>query len=107
MLAPGGPPGAGGQPGAGPIGGTFRPVTAVQAAGFSASSLGGSGAPGSLGFSGSAFGMSGGGARPAPALEAKSEEGPEEKLKAMERKVLALLEESCLASKRGVFSLSS
>ncbi|KAL7647318.1 UNVERIFIED_CONTAM: hypothetical protein RMT77_000913 [Armadillidium vulgare] len=38
---------------------------------------------------------------PAPSLTSKTEESPEEKLKAMERQVMTLIEESCIAASKG------
>lgn len=42
---------------------------------------------------------------PAPALEAKGDDSPDEKLKLFEKKVMELIEESCLAATRGELQL--
>ncbi|XP_045130725.1 intraflagellar transport protein 88 homolog isoform X2 [Portunus trituberculatus] len=43
---------------------------------------------------------------PAPPLISKTEESPEEKIKSLERRVMGLIEESCLAASRGEIRLS-
>ncbi|KAF6032812.1 IFT88 [Bugula neritina] len=64
-----------------------RPMTAVRGAGYSSN-------PKNVDTSGSGQGA-------APPLESKSEDSPEEKLKLFEKKVIELIEESCLAASRG------
>ena len=44
---------------------------------------------------------------PAPPLEGKTDDSPEEKLKLFEKKVTELIEESCLAASRGELQLVS
>ncbi|CAL4120134.1 unnamed protein product, partial [Meganyctiphanes norvegica] len=43
---------------------------------------------------------------PAPSLINKAEESPEEKIKSLERRVMGLIEESCMAASRGELRLS-
>lgn len=43
---------------------------------------------------------------PAPPLISKTEESPEEKIKSLERRVMGLIEESCLAASRGEIRLA-
>ncbi|KAK3876729.1 hypothetical protein Pcinc_018509 [Petrolisthes cinctipes] len=43
---------------------------------------------------------------PAPPLISKSEESPEEKIKALERRVMGLIEDSCMAASRGEIRLA-
>lgn len=40
---------------------------------------------------------------PAPPLESKNEDSPEEKVKEFEKKVVKLIEESCFAADRGEY----
>ncbi|KAA0715858.1 Intraflagellar transport protein 88 -like protein [Triplophysa tibetana] len=70
--------------------GAARPMTAVRAAGYSSSLA-----------KGSAFDPLGQSKGPAPPLETKNDDTPEEKIKIMEKKVNDLIEESCLAHARG------
>ncbi|PAA49320.1 hypothetical protein BOX15_Mlig014944g2 [Macrostomum lignano] len=74
-----------GQVGAGAAGTEARPMTAVRAAGFTRNARKGSA----------------GDIRPAPPLEAKADNSPEEKIRALEKEVVQLVEESCLALSRG------
>jgi len=71
--------------------GAARPMTAVRAAGFT-----------SAGNRAAGFDPMGQGAKgPAPPLEQKQEDSPEEKIKQLEKKVNELIEESCFAASRG------
>ncbi|KAE8627522.1 hypothetical protein XENTR_v10007034 [Xenopus tropicalis] len=72
--------------------GVARPMTAVRAAGFTKSAL-----------RGAAFDPLGQTRGPAPPLESKNEDSPEEKLRQMEKNVNELIEESCIANSRGDF----
>nr|KAG5694497.1 hypothetical protein BaRGS_014228 [Batillaria attramentaria] len=73
-----------------------RPMTAVRAAGFT-----------SAGGRGATFDpMNQAGRGPAPPLEAKSEDSPEEKIRQLEKKVNELIEESCFANSRGELQLA-
>ncbi|XP_043104333.1 intraflagellar transport protein 88 homolog isoform X6 [Puntigrus tetrazona] len=75
--------------------GAARPMTAVRAAGYSSSVA-----------RGSVFDPLGQSKGPAPPLETKNEDTPEEKIKILEKKVNDLIEESCLAHARGDLQLS-
>ncbi|KAJ8253448.1 hypothetical protein GJAV_G00213070 [Gymnothorax javanicus] len=75
--------------------GAARPMTAVRAAGYSSAMA-----------RGSAFDPLGQSKGPAPPLEMKNEDTPEEKMKMLERKVNDLIEESCMAHGRGDLQLS-
>ncbi|XP_072542134.1 intraflagellar transport protein 88 homolog [Salminus brasiliensis] len=75
--------------------GTARPMTAVRAAGYSSSLA-----------RGSTFDPLGQSKGPAPPLEAKSEDTPEEKIKILEKKVNDLIEESCMAQANGDLQLA-
>ncbi|XP_030642032.1 intraflagellar transport protein 88 homolog isoform X2 [Chanos chanos] len=75
--------------------GAARPMTAVRAAGYSSAVA-----------RGSTFDPLGQSKGPAPPLEAKNEDTPEEKIKIMEKKVNDLIEESCLAHSRGDLQLA-
>ncbi|KAM6969867.1 intraflagellar transport protein 88 homolog isoform 3-T3 [Aplochiton taeniatus] len=75
--------------------GAARPMTAVRAAGYTSSLT-----------RGSTFDPLGQSKGPAPPLEAKSEDTPEEKIKILEKKVNDLIEESCLAHGRGDLQLA-
>ncbi|KAI1899745.1 hypothetical protein AGOR_G00064920 [Albula goreensis] len=75
--------------------GAARPMTAVRAAGYSSAMT-----------RGSTFDPLGQSKGPAPPLETKSEDTPEEKMKILERKVNDLIEESCMANSRGDLQLS-
>ncbi|KAH9525201.1 Intraflagellar transport protein 88 [Bulinus truncatus] len=87
-----------GRPGAiGAADSQARPMTAVRAAGFTSA-----GNRGGAGFD--PFNQAGKG--PAPPLEAKPEESPEEKIRHLEKKVNELIEESCLANSRGELQLA-
>ncbi|XP_026883729.2 intraflagellar transport protein 88 homolog isoform X1 [Electrophorus electricus] len=66
--------------------GAARPMTAVRAAGYSSTFT-----------RGSAFDPLGQSRGPAPPLEGKIEDTPDEKIKILEKKVNDLIEESCLA----------
>ncbi|XP_060785593.1 intraflagellar transport protein 88 homolog isoform X2 [Neoarius graeffei] len=66
--------------------GAARPMTAVRAAGYSSSVI-----------RGSTFDPLGQSRGPAPPLEGKNEDTPEEKIKILEKKVNDLIEESCMA----------
>uniref|UniRef100_A0A671UIV0 Intraflagellar transport protein 88 homolog n=1 Tax=Sparus aurata TaxID=8175 RepID=A0A671UIV0_SPAAU len=72
-----------------------RPMTAVRAAGYTSSLT-----------RGSTFDPLGQSRGPAPALEAKNEDTPEEKIKILEKKVNDLIEESCMAQSRGALQLA-
>nr|XP_020474551.1 intraflagellar transport protein 88 homolog isoform X3 [Monopterus albus] len=75
--------------------GTARPMTAVRAAGYTSSLT-----------RGSTFDPLGQSRGPAPPLEAKNEDTPEEKIKILERKVNHLIEESCMAQSTGALQLA-
>ncbi|KAL7881696.1 hypothetical protein AOLI_G00085440 [Acnodon oligacanthus] len=75
--------------------GAARPMTAVRAAGYSSSLT-----------RGSTFDPLGQSRGPAPPLEAKNEDTPEEKIKILEKKVNDLIEESCLAQGNGDLQLA-
>ncbi|XP_066542538.1 intraflagellar transport protein 88 homolog [Hoplias malabaricus] len=74
--------------------GAARPMTAVRAAGYSSMTRG------------STFDPLGQSRGPAPPLEAKNEDTPEEKIKILEKKVNDLIEESCLAQGNGDLQLA-
>ncbi|XP_041663689.1 intraflagellar transport protein 88 homolog [Cheilinus undulatus] len=75
--------------------GAARPMTAVRAAGYTSSLV-----------RGSAFDPLGQARGPAPPLEAKNEDTPEEKIKILERKVNDLIKESCMAQSIGALQLA-
>uniref|UniRef100_A0A674D813 Intraflagellar transport 88 homolog n=1 Tax=Salmo trutta TaxID=8032 RepID=A0A674D813_SALTR len=76
--------------------GAARPMTAVRAAGYSSAMT-----------RGSTFDPLGQSKGPAPPLEGKSEDTPDEKVKILEKKVNDLIEESCLAHGHGDLQLVS
>ncbi|XP_057563286.1 intraflagellar transport protein 88 homolog isoform X2 [Hippopotamus amphibius kiboko] len=75
--------------------GVTRPMTAVRAAGFTKAAL-----------RGSAFDPLGQSRGPAPPLEARNEDSPEEKIRQLEKKVNELVEESCIANSCGDLKLA-
>ncbi|GLD65813.1 intraflagellar transport protein 88 homolog isoform X8 [Lates japonicus] len=75
--------------------GATRPMTAVRAAGYTSSLT-----------RGSTFDPLGQSKGPAPPLEAKNEDTPEEKIKILEKKVNDLIEESCMAHSMGALQLA-
>ncbi|XP_037646275.1 intraflagellar transport protein 88 homolog isoform X6 [Sebastes umbrosus] len=75
--------------------GAARPMTAVKAAGYSSSMT-----------RGSTFDPLGQSKGPAPQLETKNEDTPEEKIKILEKKVNDLIEESCMAQSIGALQLA-
>ncbi|XP_035859693.1 intraflagellar transport protein 88 homolog isoform X4 [Sander lucioperca] len=75
--------------------GAARPMTAVRAAGYTSSLT-----------RGSTFDPLGQSKGPAPSLEAKNEDTPEEKIKILEKKVNDLIEESCMAQSIGALQLA-
>ncbi|XP_061579063.1 intraflagellar transport protein 88 homolog [Cololabis saira] len=75
--------------------GATRPMTAVRAAGYTSSLT-----------RGSAFDPLGQSRGPAPPLEVKNEDTPEEKIKILEKKVKDLIEESCMAQSVGNLQLA-
>ncbi|XP_063069811.1 intraflagellar transport protein 88 homolog isoform X2 [Engraulis encrasicolus] len=75
--------------------GAARPMTAVRAAGYTSAMT-----------RGSTFDPLGQSKGPAPPLEAKIEDSPEEKIKILEKRVNDLIEESCMAFSRGDMQLS-
>ncbi|XP_078118618.1 intraflagellar transport protein 88 homolog isoform X1 [Sander vitreus] len=75
--------------------GAARPMTAVRAAGYTSSLT-----------RGSTFDPLGQSKGPAPSLEAKNEDTPEEKIKILEKKVNDLIEESCMAQSTGALQLA-
>eukprot|EP00070_Physeter_catodon_P046189 XP_028353083.1 intraflagellar transport protein 88 homolog isoform X2 [Physeter catodon] len=75
--------------------GVTRPMTAVRAAGFTKAAL-----------RGSAFDPLGQSRGPAPPLEARNEDSPEEKIRQLEKKVNELVEESCIANSCGDLRLA-
>ncbi|XP_060682695.1 intraflagellar transport protein 88 homolog isoform X1 [Hemiscyllium ocellatum] len=72
-----------------------RPMTAVRAAGYS-----------SAAYRGSTFDPLGQSRGPAPPLETKNEDTPEEKVKNLEKIVNELIEESCIANRCGDLQLA-
>ncbi|XP_041055364.1 intraflagellar transport protein 88 homolog [Carcharodon carcharias] len=72
-----------------------RPMTAVRAAGYSSAT-----------YRGSAFDPLGQSRGPAPPLETKNEDTPEEKVKNLEKTVNELIEESCIANRCGDLQLA-
>ncbi|XP_071818911.1 intraflagellar transport protein 88 homolog isoform X2 [Apostichopus japonicus] len=72
-----------------------RPMTAVRAAGYSSTGRG-------QGFDPMNQASKG----PAPPLEMKNEDSPEEKIKQLEKQVNDLIEESCFSNSRGELSLA-
>nr|KAF6427665.1 intraflagellar transport 88 [Rousettus aegyptiacus] len=75
--------------------GVTRPMTAVRAAGFTKAAL-----------RGTAFDPLGQARGPAPPLEARNEDSPEEKIRQLEKKVNELVEESCIANSCGDLKLA-
>ncbi|XP_073439157.1 intraflagellar transport protein 88 homolog isoform X2 [Dendrobates tinctorius] len=75
--------------------GAARPMTAVRAAGFTKAA-----------FRGSSFDPLGQSRGPAPPLEAKNEDTPEERIRHLEKKVNELIEESCIANSNGDLKLA-
>ncbi|XP_038617721.1 intraflagellar transport protein 88 homolog isoform X2 [Tachyglossus aculeatus] len=75
--------------------GVARPMTAVRAAGFTKAAV-----------RGSAFDPLGQSRGPAPPLETKNEDSPEEKIRQLEKKVNELVEESCIANSCGDLKLA-
>ncbi|XP_023386483.1 intraflagellar transport protein 88 homolog [Pteropus vampyrus] len=75
--------------------GVTRPMTAVRAAGFTKAA-----------FRGTAFDPLGQARGPAPPLEARNEDSPEEKIRQLEKKVNELVEESCIANSCGDLKLA-
>lgn len=75
--------------------GGARPMTAIRAAGFTSSLT-----------RGSTFDPLGQSRGPAPPLEPKSEDSPEEKIKLLEKRVNELIEESCMAQSIGSLQLA-
>uniref|UniRef100_A0A8C6VQX3 Intraflagellar transport protein 88 homolog n=1 Tax=Naja naja TaxID=35670 RepID=A0A8C6VQX3_NAJNA len=75
--------------------GVTRPMTAVQAAGYTKAAS-----------RGSAFDPLGQARGPAPPLETKNEDSPEGKIKLLEKKVNELVEESCIAHSCGDLKLA-
>ncbi|ETE73657.1 Intraflagellar transport protein 88-like protein [Ophiophagus hannah] len=77
------------------VDGVTRPMTAVQAAGYTKAAS-----------RGSAFDPLGQARGPAPPLETKNEDSPEGKIKLLEKKVNELVEESCIAHSCGDLKLA-
>ncbi|OXB57385.1 hypothetical protein ASZ78_011020 [Callipepla squamata] len=75
--------------------GVARPMTAVQAAGYTKAAM-----------RGSLFDPLGQGRGPAPPLEMQSPDSSEEKIRQLEKKVNELVEESCIASSYGDLKLA-
>ncbi|XP_043360210.1 intraflagellar transport protein 88 homolog isoform X3 [Dermochelys coriacea] len=75
--------------------GVARPLTAVHAAGYTKAAL-----------RGSVFDPLGQARGPAPPLEMKNEDTPEEKIRQLEKKVNELVEESCFANSCGDLKLA-
>ncbi|KAM8976486.1 intraflagellar transport protein 88 homolog [Pelodytes ibericus] len=85
-----------GRPGTGAVqDGVARPMTAVRAAGYSKAA-----------YRGSSFDPIGQSRGPAPPLETKNEDTPEEKIRQLEKKVNELIEESCIANSNGDLKLA-
>ncbi|XP_028291648.1 intraflagellar transport protein 88 homolog isoform X2 [Gouania willdenowi] len=78
--------------------GAARPMTAVRAAGYTSSLT--------RGVYGMTFDPLGQSRGPAPPLEAKNENTPEEKIKILEKKVNDLVKESCIAHSMGSSELA-
>ncbi|XP_075967580.1 intraflagellar transport protein 88 homolog isoform X3 [Anarhichas minor] len=74
--------------------GAARPMTSVRAAGYTSLTRG------------STFDPLGQSRGPAPPLEAKNEDTPEEKIKILEKKVNDLIEQSCMAQSVGALQLA-
>lgn len=79
--------------------GMARPMTAVRAVGYTSSER-------TSMTGGAQFDPFNQARLPAPPLEGKAEESPEEKIKQMEKKVNELVEESCFANDRGEYPLA-
>ncbi|XP_027044072.1 intraflagellar transport protein 88 homolog [Pocillopora verrucosa] len=79
--------------------GMARPMTAVRAVGYTSSEK-------TSMTGGAQFDPFNQARLPAPPLEGKAEESPEEKIKQMEKKVNELVEESCFANDRGEYPLA-
>ncbi|XP_006822667.1 intraflagellar transport protein 88 homolog [Saccoglossus kowalevskii] len=97
MRGRAGMPSSMGRPTTGAVGadgGVARPMTAVRAAGYTSG--------GNRGASFDPLNQRG----PAPPLEVKNEDTPEEKIKQLEKKVNELIEESCFAANRGELNLA-
>ncbi|XP_070567544.1 intraflagellar transport protein 88 homolog isoform X4 [Ptychodera flava] len=97
MRGRAGMPSSMGRPTTGAVaadGGVARPMTAVRAAGYSSA--------GNRGASFDPLNQRG----PAPPLETKNEDTPEEKIKQLEKKVNELIEESCFAASRQELNLA-
>ncbi|CAH2225249.1 intraflagellar transport 88 homolog isoform X1 [Pelobates cultripes] len=75
--------------------GVARPMTAVLAAGYTKAA-----------FRGSSFDPIGQSRGPAPPLENRNEDTPEEKIRQLEKKVNELIEESCIANSSGDLKLA-
>ncbi|XP_025926274.1 intraflagellar transport protein 88 homolog isoform X2 [Apteryx rowi] len=75
--------------------GVARPMTAVHAAGYTKASM-----------RGSLFDPLGQAKGPAPPLEMKNQDSPEEKIRQLEKKVNELVEESCIANSSGDLKLA-
>ncbi|XP_020568872.1 intraflagellar transport protein 88 homolog isoform X2 [Oryzias latipes] len=75
--------------------GAARPMTSIRAAGYTSTMM-----------RGSTFDTLGQHRGPAPPLEGKNEDAPEEKIKIMEKKVNDLIEESCMAYSSGASQLA-
>ncbi|XP_063807711.1 intraflagellar transport protein 88 homolog [Pseudophryne corroboree] len=75
--------------------GVARPMTAVRAAGFTKTA-----------YRGSSFDPLGQSRGPAPPLETKNEDTPDEKIRQLEKKVNELIEESCIANSNGDLNLA-
>ncbi|XP_010221923.1 PREDICTED: intraflagellar transport protein 88 homolog [Tinamus guttatus] len=75
--------------------GVARPMTAVHAAGYTKASA-----------RGSLFDPLGQAKGPAPPLEVKNQDSPEEKIRQLEKKVNELVEESCIANSCGDLKLA-
>uniref|UniRef100_A0A3B3DCS7 Uncharacterized protein n=1 Tax=Oryzias melastigma TaxID=30732 RepID=A0A3B3DCS7_ORYME len=74
--------------------GAPRPMTSIRAAGYSSTMM-----------RGSTFDALGQHRGPAPPLEEKNEDTPEEKIKILEKRVNDLIEESCMAHSNGASQL--
>ncbi|XP_036065716.1 intraflagellar transport protein 88 homolog isoform X2 [Oryzias melastigma] len=75
--------------------GAPRPMTSIRAAGYSSTMM-----------RGSTFDALGQHRGPAPPLEEKNEDTPEEKIKILEKRVNDLIEESCMAHSNGASQLA-
>ncbi|KAK3914387.1 Intraflagellar transport protein 88-like protein [Frankliniella fusca] len=87
------------RPYTGSVDGVNRPMTAVRGAGYTSNRVG-------SGSSQMFDPLNQAASGPAPPLESKKEDTPEEKIKKAERRIMELIEESCFANKSGDMRLA-